>query len=151
MKWLWLIIVALIIIVGAWFLFSGDTTTQTGDVGADVDVVGVSTTDMAPTMETITYDGSEFSPSAVVIKNGGTVTFVNKSDGKMWVASAEHPTHGVYSGTERTTHCPDASGGAFDQCAGETGDFTFTFLKAGAWGYHDHLNVSAFGKVTVVE
>lgn len=116
----------------------------TADVSATVNVGG------AATSATITYNGSTFSPQEVTIKKGGTVTWKNTSGGNMWVASAQHPTHTVYSGTSRTEHCPDTSGTAFDQCVGG-GDYSFTFTKTGTWGYHDHLNASLFGKVNVVE
>ena len=99
---------------------------------------------------TITYNGDSFSPKEVLIRKGGTVTWVNASGGQMWVASAQHPSHTVYSGTSRQEHCPDTSGTAFDQCAGGN-NYTFTFDKVGTWNYHDHLNATAFGSVTVVE
>jgi plastocyanin len=96
----------------------------------------------------VTYTGAGFSPSAVTISRGQSVRFVNESAGNMWVASAMHPTHIVYSGTNLDAHCPDTIGEAFDQC--ESGDeYAFTFMKAGEWGYHDHINPSAFGKIIV--
>jgi plastocyanin len=103
----------------------------------------------APLSATITYNGDSFSPQEVLIRKGGTVTWVNSSGGQMWVASAQHPSHIVYAGTSRAEHCPDVSGTAFDQCAGQTGNYSFKFEKAGTWGYHDHLNSSLFGKVIV--
>lgn len=117
-------------------------------VGVDVEVGGSVS---APMAATVTYNGDSFSPSEVTIKKGGTVTWRNTSGGKMWVASAQHPSHTVYAGTSREEHCPDASGAAFDQCAGETGNYSFTFQKTGTWNYHDHLNAQLFGKVIVVE
>ncbi len=103
-----------------------------------------------PTTATFTYNGTSFSPAEVTIKKGGTVTWKNASDKDMWVASAMHPSHIVYSGTSRQEHCPDTSKTAFDQCAvGD--DYSFTFDKTGAWGFHDHINSSVFGKVNVVE
>ena len=162
--WIAVIVGLLIIAAGAWWFTSGnqsaandeaiipapqDTTTDTtsgagAQVGVDVNV------NTAPMSATITYSGSSFSPQEVTIKKGGTVTWKNASGANMWVASAQHPTHTAYSGTSRTEHCPDTSRTAFDQCVGG-GDYSFTFTKAGTWGYHDHLNATAFGKVVVVE
>lgn len=105
----------------------------------------------APITAAVTYSASGFSPAEVTIKKGGTVTWRNTSGGQMWVASAQHPSHMVYSGTSREQHCPDTSGTAFDQCAGETGNYSFTFQKVGTWNYHDHLSAQKFGKVIVVE
>lgn len=102
-----------------------------------------------PTSVTVTYDGANFSPASVTVPVGGTIHWVDTS-GQMWVASNPHPVHTGYDGTDRTTHCAAGYSGAapFDQCAsGST--FSFTFTKAGSFGYHDHLNHSAAGNVTV--
>ncbi len=103
-----------------------------------------------PTTATVIYNGDSFSPGEITIKKGGTVTWRNTSGGKLWVASAQHPSHTVYAGTSLQEHCPDTSGTAFDQCAGG-GDYSFTFQKAGTWNYHDHLKAQISGKVIVVE
>lgn len=158
--WVAVIVGVLIIGAGAWWFTTDnsamtggetvvpaqqDTTSGTGaQVGVDVNV------DATPMSAIVTYNGSSFSPQEVTIKRGGTVKWVNASSGTMWVASAQHPTHIVYSGTARTEHCPDASNTSFDQCVGG-GDYSFTFAKAGTWGYHDHLKATAFGRVVVVE
>ena len=99
---------------------------------------------------TITYDGASFSPSSVTIKKGGTVAWNNEGTAEMWIASAQHPNHTAYSDTSRVAHCPDTSKTAFDQCAGGN-NYTFKFDKVGTWNYHDHLNATMFGSVTVVE
>ncbi len=106
-----------------------------------------------PTAVTVVYNGTEYTPKDVAVKKGGTVTWKNESTGNMWVASAQHPTHTVYDETSRTTHCAAGYTGAkpFDQCKGATTDYSFTFDKTGKHGYHDHINASAFGSVTVVE
>jgi plastocyanin len=101
---------------------------------------------------TITYSDQGFTPANVTVEVGTPVTFVNESSKKMWVASAVHPSHSVYSGTTREQHCPDATGTAFDQCSGgEQGtSYTFTFTKEGTWKYHDHIDASKFGSITVI-
>jgi plastocyanin len=162
--WVWVLIAIIILAGGYWWWQTSQipalepgmatpttTTNDTMDTGSGVDA-GVSVSvDTTPMTATITYNGTSYSPSTVTIKKGGTVTWVNSSGGQMWVASAQHPTHTVYSGTNRTAHCPDPENNDFDQCAGSTGDFSFKFDKAGSWGYHDHINASAFGKVVVEE
>lgn len=121
---------------------SGDTTDA--GVGGDTAV---------PMTVEVSYNGTEFTPKDVTVQKGGTVTWKNQSTGNMWVASAQHPTHTVYGGTSRTAHCASSYTGAtpFDQCKGESADYTFAFDKTGKHGYHDHINSSAFGSVTVVE
>lgn len=85
----------------------------------------------------ITYDGKAYSPSQLTIKNGDVVVFKNASDTGFWPASAPHPAHTVYPEFD-----PKKS-----VAAGQTWQFKFT--KTGTWSYHDHLNPSAFGKITV--
>jgi len=99
----------------------------------------------------VTYTNSGYSPSTLTVKKGETVTFKNQSSRSMWPASAIHPTHRVYSGTSLDEHCPDTTGTAFDACKGYLPgkSWSFTFNKAGAWKYHDHLNPGAIGTIVV--
>jgi plastocyanin len=99
----------------------------------------------------VTYTDAGYSPNALTIKKGETVTFKNQSSRSMWPASAIHPTHRVYSGTSLDEHCPDTAGTAFDACKGflPSQSWSFTFNKTGTWKYHDHLNPGATGVVVV--
>lgn len=85
----------------------------------------------------IVYNGTSFSPSQLTIKNGDVVIFKNESNKSFWPASGPHPEH---------TNYPE-----FDPkkaiAAGQ--DWQFKFTKAGSWPFHDHLNASVFGKITV--
>ncbi len=83
----------------------------------------------------MTDDG--FTPSQLSITVGDTVRFMNNGALPHWPASAPHPTHTNYPEFDpRRGIAPGQS-------------WTFTFTKSGAWGFHDHLNASHFGKVTV--
>src|SRR3989344_7296483 len=84
-------------------------------------------------------ENGNFSPSEVKIKKGGKVTWINKSQNPVWPASNPHPIHTDYPGF-------DASRGLAN---GES--YSFTFDKAGSWGYHNHLNPGMRGEVKVVE
>lgn len=97
----------------------------------------------------ITYTDAGFSPAEVTINKGQTVRWVNQSSGDMWVGSAMHPTHEVYSGTTLAQHCePGDPNDSLDQCAnGEV--YEFTFDKVGQWGYHNHSRANHFGRVIV--
>jgi plastocyanin len=99
----------------------------------------------------ITYTDSGYSPSVLYVKVGDIVTFKNESSKSMWPASADHPSHRVYSGTSLSEHCPDPAGNAFDACTGflPGSSWSFKFNKAGTWKYHDHLNPSATGTIVV--
>ncbi len=117
-------------------------------VGVEVGVTAGAST--APMSATITYSASGYSPSSVTIKKGGTVTWVDQGTGKMWTASASHPTHTVYAGTTLQEHCDDTTDTSFDQCKNSS-QYSFTFDKVGTWRYHNHSQSSHFGSVTVVE
>lgn len=80
-----------------------------------------------------------FEPEEIIIKRGTTVTFVNNGQAVQWPASDVHPTHEIL---------PD-----FDSQQGlQTGEeYSYTFLEAGAWQYHDHLNAGLTGTVIVEE
>ena len=99
----------------------------------------------------VTYTDAGYSPSTLTVKVGTTVIFANDSSFNMWTASGMHPSHAIYSGTSISAHCPDPAGTAFDACQGTApgSSWSFTFNKKGSWGYHNHLQASHFGKVTV--
>lgn len=83
-----------------------------------------------------TDDG--FSPNALVIPLGETVTFV--SGGRpSWPASNIHPTHEIYAD--------------FDpKRALESGEeWSFTFAREGRFRFHDHLAANAGGFIEVLD
>ncbi|MEK7601995.1 MAG: plastocyanin/azurin family copper-binding protein [Patescibacteria group bacterium] len=158
------VIVVVLVVAGGYFLFAqkteapvtnpalgGETTSaplETTSPATGSDVSGEATTPAAGKPVTVTYDGTNFSPTSVSIKVGDTVTFVNSSNQPMWVASDVHPAHTGYSGTSKSQHCPDTTGTAFDQCSVGS-SYTFTFGKTGSWKYHNHASASAVGTVSV--
>ncbi|MBX4192396.1 hypothetical protein KW798_02825 [Candidatus Parcubacteria bacterium] len=166
----WIVVVVVIILGVGWYVYSmpqttPETQTQTNNnpngpdytpPTTDTNTSGAtassssSSSTSAPMNVTVTHGPNGFSPAEVTVKKGGTVTWQNSGSGGMWVASAQHPTHTVYSGTSLQQHCPDTTHTAFDQCAAGT-SFSFTFDKVGTWAYHNHANSSQFGHVTVVE
>lgn len=143
-KTIGIIIAVLVVLVGGWFLFLGTPasapTNGTPGTNGTIPASGV----------TIAYTGEGFSPKSVTIPLGTTVTFVNQTSDRMWVASAMHPDHVVYDGTAVAEHCAAGYAGAvpFDQCTAGA-SYGFTFLKVGTWGYHNHAKATDFGSVTV--
>lgn len=85
----------------------------------------------------ITYNGVNFSPKTLSIPNGKSVVFINQSSKSMWVASDSHPDHGDYPEFDQ------------DKTVGVGGSYHFTFIKAGVWGFHNHINPKATGTITV--
>lgn len=143
--------IIIIILLGGWLLFRGKSsmapTIQTENTGGVVQTetpiidagvnAGAETEVLNQQTFTVTYDGNGFSPNPLTIKVGDTVRFVNQTSGKMWVASAQHPTHLIYPEFDAKTTV--SNGGVYE----------FTFTKLGTWAYHDHVNAGKFGKITV--
>ncbi len=94
---------------------------------------------------------SGFSPASLTIKAGDTVKWINNDVNLAWPASAVHPTHTVYPGSDiakcRTAEQPNI----FDACEGlaQGGSWSFTFTQAGTWRYHNHLNLGHTGTIIV--
>lgn len=165
------IIIALVIIVvlavAGYFLFMGNNQINyqagVGEVNNNDQLNDTQLAGEAPINDTpdtdinlgtnyeIMYTDSGFSTSELKIKVGDTVTWKNQSSKGMWIASAMHPTHVIYSGTSLDEHCPDSDNNAFDACKGyQPGEsWSFTFNKAGTWRYHDHLTTGKFGTIIV--
>lgn len=150
-------VVAVIIIISGWYLFS--TPRATAPVST-ITPIEQSTTNTAqapvasstevPVVATVKYTANGFSPDPITIKQGGTVTFESVDGSPMWVASNAHPSHLQYDGTSRAQHCPNAAGAAFDQCASGK-SYSFKFLKVGDWNYHNHVNADDGGTIMVVQ
>ena len=99
----------------------------------------------------VTYMDSGYSPATITIKKGQTVVWKNESSKKMWTASAMHPTHKVYPGTDITACGTQTLMPMFDACAGTVPgeNWSFKFDNAGTWKYHNHMNSSHYGTVVV--
>lgn len=97
----------------------GSSTSNDPSTAADVEII---------------YSQDGFSPSAMSIKVGDTVRWVNQSGDEMWVASDDHPEHTDYLG--------------FDQ-EGVGNSYQFTFDRSGTWGYHNHARHIHEATITV--
>jgi plastocyanin len=92
-----------------------------------------------PQTHEISMTDAAYAPSALTVKKGDTVKFTNNGTKANWPASAPHPTHTDY---------PE-----FDPKVGVAvgQSWSFTFTKTGTWRFHDHLNPTRFGSITVTE
>lgn len=104
-----------------------------------------------PGAPAITYTDSGFSPNILTVKAGQEVVFINKSSRDFWPATAVHPTHQVYPGSDIQKCFSGQSEGIFDACKpiNPGSSWTFVFEHKGAWKYHDHLNPVFTGTLKV--
>ncbi len=160
------IIVILLILIGGYFFVVEDTNNEDQPLTSTPTPVTPGQNTATPTPPanqdenatsgdqvrtvTIRYTDQGFTPADITISKGDTVTWVNETTGTMWVASDVHPTHVLYSGTNRSAHCPDTANTTFDQCENGS-DFSFTFDKVGAWEYHNHSRANFTGTVNVTQ
>ncbi len=126
-------LVVVITIIGVVFLLKGDGRgDETGIVEENRE-------------NSVIYADNGFSPAIITVGVGNVVIFENRSSRSMWVASALHPTHGLYP----------VSGGcissAFDACEGIDSGFSWSFVfnEKGTWRYHDHLDARFTGTIVV--
>jgi plastocyanin len=85
----------------------------------------------------INYINSGFQPSFIAVRTGDTVRFTNRSGLLMWIASNPYPNDSDY---------PE-----FNQRAtvGTGATFSFTFQRAGVFGFHNQMQPSHQGVIEV--
>ncbi|MEX2090871.1 MAG: hypothetical protein WD989_01910 [Candidatus Paceibacterota bacterium] len=156
-----IIISLVVVVVAVWIIMrgSGELTnslpvlTPTQSTSPTVSPASTPTPTSVQKNNLVTYTDSGYSPTILTIKRGETVTWKNASSFKMWTASAIHPTHNNYPGTdisfcdkEKPTLVP-----MFDSCGGFASGQTwsFEFDNVGTWKYHNHSNPSHTGTIIV--
>lgn len=94
---------------------------------------------------------SGFSPRSLTMSQGVAVTFINRGSALSWPASAVHPTHKIYPGSDINKCATLEEKNIFDACKGlkQGESYSFTFNEKGSWRYHDHLNPSSTGVIIV--
>jgi len=129
-----------------------DTTAPASSATVDEKQTDKTTRTNSPVvMYTVTYGANGYTPATLHVKKGAPVTFKNESDQQMWTASAIHPTHTVYPGSDiRKCGTPDATT-IFDMCkANAKGQqWSFTFNEVGTWKYHNHMHPADGGTIIV--
>ena len=104
-----------------------------------------------PQTHTVEISSSGFSPSPLTINAGDTVRFLAVDNSNRWPASAFHPTHTAYPGSNINKCGTAEESMIFDSCKGIPNgqSFSFTFTEIGTWYYHDHLSTSKTGAIIV--
>lgn len=100
---------------------------------------------------TVTYLDDGYRPLELRVKIGATVFFQNGSINPVRTASAQHPTHQVYPGSDIAKCGSPLAVVIFDSCRGYAPgeSWSFIFNEAGTWKYHNHLNATHFGTIIV--
>ena len=134
------IAVVLILVIGGWFLTrpkpvslpTPAATSQPTQTTAPVATQGAAVEEES----IINISSKGFSPQNLFIKAGESVTWTNIDTENHIVNSAVHPTHSVYPPLNLDLIQPGKSK-------------SLTFPTAGTYKYHDHLNPSLVGSITV--
>lgn len=141
MKKLITVAVIVVVAVGGAFLFldsktSAPAPSNTQPQNETSNVEPTKASDSTSAAAVITYSNGSFSPANLTVKSGDTVEIKNDSNRPLQFDSDPHPAH---------TDDVELNIGLI--AAGQSKKFTLT--NKGTWGYHNHLNSSESGKVTV--
>ena len=119
---------ALILVIGATGLKRETDLNNYAVGGGPPEVIESPTQTTTTSAVIVVYLTAGYEPVIVTIRKGETVSWINRSEEMMQVASDPHPTHDFYPG--------------FDQLygVGQGQTYTFTFDKPGIWNYYNHLN-----------
>ncbi|OGD87392.1 hypothetical protein A2870_01450 [Candidatus Curtissbacteria bacterium RIFCSPHIGHO2_01_FULL_41_11] len=126
------------LVLSACNLYKSGSNTATGD--STQNQTQQQSTSQVSDAVTITLDESGFSPATSNVNSDGSVTWTNSSEKNGGIASDPHPTH---------TSNQELTDGQFVLNLAPGASATVTVTKKGTWGFHDHLNPSAKGSVTV--
>ena len=122
------VIVALLAVVG-FLVFHKSPAKQSGSTSSQ-------SSSSSQSADTITFDGSSFSPASLTVKSGTTITIKNTSSDDLAFDSNPHPVH-----------TDDTQLNMGDVAPGQSK--TFTVTKTGTFGYHDHLDPGLGGSITI--
>ena len=139
------VVIAVLVLAG-WY-FMGSKKYSTPQAPAEVSQTPATVTESPTSSATdeaivkedknaVQISSSGFSPKNIAIKVGETVTWMNSDSTNHTVYSAGHPTHLIYPPLNLGMIKPSEK-------------VSLEFPKAGTYQYHDHLNPSLTGSVTV--
>lgn len=130
-----LIVLVVLVIIGGgiyWFFVRGDSAAPTSNTSNTNSTKQTELTSLT----TIILTDNGFSPSSYTSKSGNSVTIQNNSSSTLGFYSDNHPTH-----TKNT----ELNVGNIEP--GESK--TVVLTNIGTWGFHNHLNSSETGSITV--
>ena len=136
-----LVIIALIVVLGT-FILLGNKNTNTLPSNNQPESIKSEASATPAAVETniqianVILGDLGFVPQDITVKVGTTMVWINKSGKAATVNSDDHPTHKLY---------PFLNLGEFSSSS----SLQVVFDKAGTYSYHNHLNASETGTVTV--
>ncbi|MBI2123804.1 MAG: hypothetical protein HYU04_01020 [Candidatus Wildermuthbacteria bacterium] len=144
-------IVVTVVVLGGVFLLQSNNNVQMPPLSEEENMMPP-LEEQVQSSPMVTYTNEGYSPKELLVKKGDIVTFTNESSMPMWTASAMHPNHTAYPGTN-IANCgkPGMMDMMFDACAGVPAGqvWKFQFNETGEWGYHNHMQASHWGKIIV--
>ncbi len=145
-------IVIAVVVIGGVFVLRSNSNTQTPTLKEEETVTPPMMEEGSQSSLMVSYTDGGYSPKELTIKKGEVVTFKNESSQPMWTASAVHPNHTAYPGTD-IKNCGSTTmvDKMFDSCAGVSSlqVWKFQFNETGSWKYHNHLTPTRTGTITV--
>ena len=131
-------VVVVLAIAGLLFVMSRSNTTAPATVEntQNSEATQAVEENTAEITTTVNATSNGFEPQNITIKAGGTVVWTNTSGGMFNVSSNNHPTHLLWSFLNL---------GSFE----DGSSVSVVFEEAGVYKYHNHLNASQTGTVTV--
>lgn len=136
------VVVVVVVILAGWFLMRPKQVATPIPARVSTPAPVVSATPSATEgavvagKNVVRISSTGFLPKDTTIKAGESVTWANDDTVDHTVNSAQHPTHLIYPALNLGVVKPG-------------GSKSLTFPEAGIYRYHDHLNPSLFGSVTV--
>lgn len=128
-----LIIIVLIVVFGAFTFLGNKKTNPTTTIQP---TTKPTVTEANNPITTVALTDTGFTPKDITVKVGTRVVWENKSGKAATVNSADHPTHLLY---------PFLNLGEF----ADGSSVQVVIDKPGKYSYHNHLNASETGTVTV--
>lgn len=136
-KLIGVIVIIAVLAVGGWLIFGHKTNTTTDSMtGMDMSpsATPASSSDQTPqATSSVTIQNFAFSPAAITVKKGTTVTWTNQDS------------------TEHTVTETDGQTGPQSGSLGNGKTYTFAYNTAGTFHYHCSIHSEMTGTVTVTE
>lgn len=126
-------IIAVVVVAGGAIWYMTATSNKTA---APNDTQGQDNNASETIAATITYDGDAFNSSTDKVASGSTVKVTNNSDKELEFSSDPHPVH---------TDNPELNEGMIAPRESKT----FILNTKGVWGFHNHLDATQHGSITV--